>query len=132
MYSLVFLNFGPNFTLCLSHIPPKCELNHSMITTAKAAPSPDVTSQFICTSEQKVQYYNPPGKVFYSLTQEFILNALPEPRGLPTAWPATFPVDVSGGSPPAGQALEIMTPSVAGGRMPHQQALLDLMVCRRH
>ena len=64
-----------------------------MVTTALAVSNSDVTNQFSCVGEQKVQYCILPGGAVYYLAQEVILNTFQEPPGLPIAHCATFPSD---------------------------------------
>lgn len=65
-------------------MPSKHELNHSMIATAQAASSPDITNQFTLIGEQEVQHCIHHGGTIYHLSQEVIFSTFQEPPGLPT------------------------------------------------
>ncbi|KAK4826361.1 LOW QUALITY PROTEIN: hypothetical protein QYF61_007955, partial [Mycteria americana] len=86
---------GPDFTLCLTHIPQDCELHQCMITAAQAASSIDLTDKLTCVGDQQIQYRIPSARAVYYLAYAVILNALQESPGLPTARRAAFTADVS-------------------------------------
>jgi len=122
----------PDFTLSLPDIPQDCELHLCMVTTAPTASHPDVTNQFTITGEQPVQHCIP--LVGLSVTWLRKLSSVHSRCSwIACSSPCYFSSRCQGGrSPPAGREPAIVTASVAGGRMLHQQAPLDQCPCTEH